>query len=152
MENKIRRITDWLVKSGLRVNAAKTELCLFHKNDTPPIALKISELTLTSKPFMNVLGVIFDTKLQWAPQVNQSFKKSASALNAIRLIKRFFNTTELVQLVTSNFYSILFYNSEVWHLPSLKNTLKQSLLSASAKALKLCMYRRFLCRCRISLL
>ena len=102
--------------------------------------LKINELKLISKPFMNVLGVIFDTKLQWAPQVNQSLKKSASALNAIRLIKRFFNTTELVHLVTSNFYSILFYNSEVWHLPSLKNTLKQSLLSASAKALKLCMY------------
>ena len=36
MENKIKRITDWLVKSGRRVNAVKTELCLFHKNDTPP--------------------------------------------------------------------------------------------------------------------
>ena len=37
----------------------------------------------------------------------------------------------------SNFYSILFYNSEVWHLPNLKAPLKQLLLSASAKALKL---------------
>ena len=32
----------------------------------------------------------------------------------------------------------LFYNSEIWHLPSLKSTLKQKLLSASAKALKVC--------------
>ena len=37
-----------------------------------------------------------------------------------------------------NFYSILYYNSEVWHLPTLKTTLKQSLLSASAKALRVC--------------
>ena len=37
-----------------------------------------------------------------------------------------------------NFYSILYYNSEIWHLPSLKTTLKQSLLSASAKALRVC--------------
>ena len=68
--------------------------------------LKINELKLISKPFMNVLGVIFDTKLQWAPQVNQSLKKSASALNAIRLIKRFFNTTEL----TACYLKFLFYS------------------------------------------
>ena len=41
-------------------------------------------------------------------------------------------------MLTSNFYSILYYNSEIWHLPSLKPTLKQKLLSASARALKVC--------------
>ena len=34
------------------------------------------------------------------------------------------------------FYSILFHNSEVWYLPSVKANLKQKLLSASAHALK----------------
>ena len=46
----------------------------------------------------------------------------------------------MLQLITSNFYSVLFYNSEIWHLPSLKSSLKHSLLSASAKAIKLCMF------------
>ena len=36
------------------------------------------------------------------------------------------------------FCSILYYNSEIWHLPTLIATLKQSLLSASAKALRVC--------------
>ena len=54
------------------------------------------------------------------------------------MIKKFFNTQELLQLVTSNFYSILYYNSEIWHLSSLKSNLKQKLLSASAKAIKVC--------------
>ena len=40
-------------------------------------------------------------------------------------------------LLTSNFYSILYYNSEIWHLPTLKPELNQMLLSASAKALKI---------------
>ena len=44
---------------------------------------------------------------------------------------------EIVSLLTTNLYSILFYYSEVWHLPNLKTPLKQVLLSASAKALKL---------------
>ena len=39
-------------------------------------------------------------------------------------------------MLTSNFYSILYYNSEVWHLNSLKYVLKISLLSVSAKAIR----------------
>ena len=44
----------------------------------------------------------------------------------------------LLNLITSNFYSILCYNSEIWHLPTLKASLKQKILSASARALKAC--------------
>ena len=40
--------------------------------------------------------------------------------------------------MTSNFYSILYYNSEKWHLPTHKTTIKQSLLSASARPLRVC--------------
>ena len=40
--------------------------------------------------------------------------------------------------VTSNYYSILYYNSKIWQLPSLNTNLKQKLLSSSAKALKMC--------------
>ena len=35
-------------------------------------------------------------------------------------------------------YSILYYNSEIWHLHSLKVNLNQKLLSSSAKAIKAC--------------
>ena len=61
-----------------------------------------------------------------------------NALNAIQIIRNFFTKQELLGLVTSNLYSILYYNSEIWHLPTLKPTLKQKNLSASAKALKVC--------------
>ena len=58
--------------------------------------------------------------------------------NPVRRIVKYFNRQELLSLVTSNFFSILYYNSDIWHLPSLKPTLKQKLLSASAKALWTC--------------
>ena len=54
------------------------------------------------------------------------------------MIKKYFTTKELLQLVTSNVFSTLYYNSENWHLHSLKGTLKQKLLSTSAKAIKMC--------------
>ena len=76
--------------------------------------------------------------MQWSNHIAHAIKRSTKALNAIKLIKIFFNQQELISLMTSNFYSILNYNSEIWQLPSLKVTLKQKLLSASAKALKVC--------------
>ena len=84
------------------------------------------------------MGVIFDQKLQWSAHISQCISKSSKALNAIRLIKRFFSIKELLQIVTANFYSILYYNSEIWHLQSLNVNLKQKLLSSSAKAIKAC--------------
>ena len=138
METKLKKITDWLTKSGMKVNESKTELCLFHRGDTRPITLNINGIEITSKSTINILGVIFDAKLQWSDHISHAIKRSMNALNAIRLIRRYFKKEELLSLVTSNFYSILYYNSEIWHLPSLKPTLKQKLLSASARALKVC--------------
>ena len=84
------------------------------------------------------MGVIFDAKLQWSDHRAHTIKCSISALNAIRLKTSFFTKKELLGLVTSNFYSIMYYNSEIWHLPSLKTPLNQKLLSASARALRVC--------------
>ena len=47
-------------------------------------------------------------------------------------------------MITSNYLSILYYNADVWLLPTLNPQLKQKLLSVSAAPLKLCtrMYDR----------
>ena len=91
-----------------------------------------------SSKVINVLGVIFDQKLQWFDHISHCVTKSKKALTAIRMIRKFFTTKELLQFVTSNFYSILFYNFEIWHLQSLKSNLKQKLLSCSAYAIRTC--------------
>ena len=94
---------------------------------------------IETKNQISVLWILFESRLQWGPQVTNTLNKANKALNAIRLIKNYFNTNELLQLVTSNFYSVLFYNSEVWHLRTLNQSMKNQLLSISAKALKLWM-------------
>ena len=137
MQIKLKIITTWLRDSGLKVNEQKTELCLFYKRDTPPVEIIINNIPVKSATSMNVLGVSFDSKLTWTKQISNTINKANQALHAIKLIKKYFNTAELLQLLTSNFYSILYYNSEIWHIPNLKQELKQSLLSASANALKI---------------
>ena len=80
MENKLKLVTKWLSDSGLKVNKAKTELCIFYKNDTNQIVLDLNGTEIKSSNTMNVLGVIFDSKLQWCSQVANSVRKANSAL------------------------------------------------------------------------
>ena len=66
--------------------------------------------------------------------------KANKALNAIRLIRKYFSSRELLQIITSNFYSILFYNSEIWYFPKLNQSLKHSIFATSAQALKMSLH------------
>ena len=83
MEKTLKRIVDWLTSSGMRVNESKTEPCLFHRGDSGPITIKINGNEVVSKKSINLLGVIFDSKLQWSDHISQSIKRSMNALNAI---------------------------------------------------------------------
>lgn len=143
MENALIRISKWFKDSGLKVNNAKTDLCLFYKNDTAPITLTLGIEEIRSNKSMNVLGIVFDSKLTWSLQVSSAIMKATKALNAIKLIRRFFTTNEILKLLTSNFYSILYYNSEIWLIPTITQINKKLLLSASSNALKMAHNYRF---------
>jgi hypothetical protein len=82
------------------------------------------------------LGVQFDATQQESNHTSKVISKANRALNAIELVRRYFNTKELLQLLTSNYFPILYFKAEVWQLNSLKGSLKQMLLSASANAIK----------------
>ena len=88
---------------------------------------------------MNVLGVIFDTKLNWNAHVANAICKAKKSFYALRLLQKNFTDQEMRLLLDSNFYSILYYNSVLWLTPSLGSALKQSLISISANALRSCM-------------
>jgi hypothetical protein len=87
---------------------------------------------------MNVLGVIFDSKLDWHEQVTNTIKKANKSLYAIKMIRNYFTPKEIKIFLDSFFYSVLYYYSEIWLLPTLNQCQKQLLLSASANALRLC--------------
>ena len=80
---KLKSLKGGTFASGLKVNDSKTELCLFTKNDLPPITLTINNFEIISKATINVLGVMFDSKLQWKAQIENVIKKSNKAKYAI---------------------------------------------------------------------
>ncbi len=50
-------------KSGMKVNDEKTELCLFHRHNMAQVNVSIGDSIVKSKNEINVLGVLFDSRL-----------------------------------------------------------------------------------------
>ena len=87
---------------------------------------------------MNVLGVTFDSKLNWQHLIQLAFKKSKQALQAIRLISNHLTKRELLTIIKSNFYCILYYNAKIWLLHTISPNSKNTIMSVSASPLKIC--------------
>ena len=73
--------------SGLKINEAMTEVCVFLRGDTATIIISVNGINVRTRTEINVLGVLFDSKLKWGPQVQRTLQKAHKALNAIRLIR-----------------------------------------------------------------
>ena len=110
------------------------------KKDSAPVTIKVDKARVSSINQINVLGVIFYSKLQWCPHILRVMEKSNKSLNAIKLIRRHFISGELIQLLTSNYYSVQYFNSEIWLMKSVHHSLNHSLITASANACKVALH------------
>ena len=135
---KTKLAIQWFKDSGLKINAEKTEFCIFHINDTKSFTIVIGGKEIISKKEINVLGIAFDCKMNWNTQVSKAILKANKNLHAIKIISRYYSTINLVKISTSLFYQRLYYGSSVWLSESLSANCKQKLLSASANCLKVC--------------
>jgi hypothetical protein len=85
-------------------------------------------------------AVKFDCKLQWSEHVAKATMKENRGLNALRKMRKHFNTSEKIKLTIINYYSVLIYNSEIWQSSNQKESNKHNLFRASAKALRMCLH------------
>ena len=95
LEMSLEMITKWLRDSGLVVNEKKTEICVFHRNDQPTINVNLLGSVVSSQKSMNVLGVMFDCKLNWDLHVALAIDKAKKSLYALRLLKKIFTSNEM---------------------------------------------------------
>jgi hypothetical protein len=69
---------------------------------------------------MKVLGIIFDSRLEWSSQVEKSIGAARQATQALGLVRNYFTNKEMSKLITALVYSRLYYAAQVWLLPNLK--------------------------------
>lgn len=137
LQQKVIMAEKWMSGSGLKVNLQKTELCVFYRHDSGKGQISVNDVIIKSGSCMNVLGIKFDSRLDWGLQVEKSINEARKAAQAIRMIRSHFQSHELLKLVTSYVYSRLYYAAQVWLLPTLKQNLQKRLYSQSGNSLKL---------------
>jgi len=137
LEKKIKEATDWLTASGMKVNITKTEFAVFHKSLSCTGRIRIGVESIEAKQDMGVLGIVFDNRLEWTKQVDKSILKARQSSQALRRIKNYFSETEINKLITSLVFSRMYYGSEIWLIPNLKERHFSRLYSQSGRSLKL---------------
>ena len=63
LEEKLIWAEQWLSGSGLKVNATKIELVIFHKYDSARGSIYVSQIQIESKAEMKVLGIVYKPTL-----------------------------------------------------------------------------------------
>ena len=128
---------SWFKKSGQCVNEQKTEVCIFSRNDVGANIIEINGMNIKIKHQMQVLGIIFDTKLTWYPQVMTAIEKANKVKQGLRIVSKYFTKEEMVKISTALFYSRLYYGARVWLHSGINSTLKRKLWQASSRMLQI---------------
>ena len=54
VKTKMEKITTWMTMSGLKINVAKTEICIFHRRNKLLREIEIQGVNITTKNKMNI--------------------------------------------------------------------------------------------------
>ena len=76
----------WLRESGMTVNEDKTEICIFYKSHVDLVDVTINNVAIRSKQSTNILGVQFNSKLNWEQHISNAVNKAKRTLHGIKLI------------------------------------------------------------------
>ena len=73
---KAEFLLNWLTNSGLIINAAKTEICIFSSEAIGSFEVEILDFRVKTKSSIKVLGLLFDSKLQWNLHIDTCIAKA----------------------------------------------------------------------------
>jgi hypothetical protein len=102
----------------------------------------VEEISTESKPGKHIFGCFTKLILHLSKSLlaTQWLSRALECQQVDQQIFSKYSENELLQLLTSNFFSILYYKSEVWHLSSLSYMNNKQFLSASAEALRVALH------------
>ena len=128
---------EWLKKSGMVINAGKTEAAYFALRElSNPPKLNIDGVQIELKKVLNVLGVLFDYRLKWDVHAEKVLKDARRSTQALRHIHQHLSRSECLFVAHGLFYSKLYYSSCVWLTDMLPRTLMTRITSASNSCLR----------------
>lgn len=131
--------TELFIKVQWVFCSIKTEAVVFSRkhSDRLTTVVDICGTKITTKEEMKVLGIIFDSCLTWNTHIRETLKKCNSKLGVLKKIRKRFTADQFLQIVTSQYYSQLYYCALVWLGDSTLSILKKRINSAHYRPLRI---------------
>jgi len=125
----------WLQEVGMVCNLDKTEIMIM--NEPTQVPIQVGSRIVNTRSDMKVLGVQFDSKLDWTKQVSATVSKTNGMYFGLKTIRRHLKPEQAKQVVTAYYFSVLYYGIEIWFHRGLGFHLKRKIRSAHYRVLRL---------------
>jgi len=134
VETVVKKHFSWLRSNGLVCNEDKTEMMTL---GCDKVNINLNGKIISSTDKMKVLGLIFDSKLDWTDQVSSTISKSSRILHGLKHVRRLFKADQFKRIITSFFFSVFNYGMEVWYHGNLGFHNKRRVRALHYRALRL---------------
>ena len=110
-------VNSWLLANKLSLNISKSNFVIFHppqKKRTFKIKLSINDKPLNEEFFIQYLGVMLDSHLNWKAHIGHIMKKIKRNIGLISKIRYYINIPTLVNLYYALIHPFLIYSLIAW--------------------------------------
>ena len=119
IEEMINIAQNWYTLNSMKNNTGKSEILIINaKKNLQHINIKVKDgnknIKIHPKPFIEVLGVIIDDKLNWSKQISSVKKKAFNSIRSIHRVNPMLPVKLRVLLYTTLVTPILDYADVVW--------------------------------------
>lgn len=118
LQEALNHLTEWTKTSGFSFSPSKSQAITFTKTKkNSSLNVKLNGQQIVNCKIVKVLGVFFDQKTSWLPQINSLRSSTLSRLNIIKILSHTSwgsNSNTLIKIYKSLILSKLTYGSFLW--------------------------------------
>lgn len=117
LNEKLRKLDEWLRSNKLSINLEKTTFMLFKTKSKPCSLTKpvvFSQQKISKVSSTRFLGIVIDENLTWKAHIAHISKKIARSIGIIAKARKVFNSKTCISLYYSLLFPYLIYCIEVW--------------------------------------
>ena len=129
-ESVMKEHNQFLNSIGMITNPEKTEATIFSK-ELHTITLRLDDRVIQTIQSMKVLGLTFNYNLDWSIHVANCVKKAAGLLGRLRFMRKNLTQEQTLRIITSHYYSMVYYGSPVWMTSATLSSSEWRLLNTS---------------------
>jgi len=105
---------NYLGQIGMVTNVDKTELLYFSRQKIRGPTLTVNNKQVSPSETLKVLGVKFQPDLSWDTHIRETISRLRFIIKKLHFVKKYLTLPEMIKIVTSHFYSVLYYAAPVW--------------------------------------